>query len=158
MQIIFWDWQSSTQPVFPVLPVVVQFAQLAQAKQFTILLYTEFATPARSLWQSEVCAGKMRSVSCIVQCSAAVPQQCSHAPNAEQQRLRYDSGHRGNVFQARAFPSTGLAVIVTCAADGQVTHPSCIACKHLRAAHMSCASGRQPFNLMSICNVVWQLV
>jgi hypothetical protein len=40
--------------------------------------------------------------------------------SAEQQRLSYESGHRGNVFQARAFPSTGLAVIVTCAADGQV--------------------------------------
>ena len=49
---------------------------------------------------------------------------------AEQQRLSYDSGHRGNVFQARAFPSTGLAVVVTCAADGQVSmqsyqYPSC---------------------------------
>ena len=40
---------------------------------------------------------------------------------AGQQRLTYDSGHRGNVFQARAFPATGLAVVVTCAADGQVS-------------------------------------
>ncbi len=40
--------------------------------------------------------------------------------SAGQQRLTYDSGHRGNVFQARAFPATGLAVVVTCAADGQV--------------------------------------
>ena len=44
---------------------------------------------------------------------------CWHS--AGQQRLTYDSGHRGNVFQARAFPATGLAVVVTCAADGQVS-------------------------------------
>ncbi|KAK9809355.1 hypothetical protein WJX73_008283 [Symbiochloris irregularis] len=35
-------------------------------------------------------------------------------------RLIYDSGHRDNVFQARAIPHTNNSTIVSCAADGQV--------------------------------------
>lgn len=34
--------------------------------------------------------------------------------------LSYQSGHRNNVFQARALPATHDATIVSCAADGQV--------------------------------------
>ncbi|KAI8473609.1 MAG: WD40-repeat-containing domain protein [Monoraphidium minutum] len=36
------------------------------------------------------------------------------------ERLRWDSGHRNNVFQARFMPHTGNSVLVSCAADGQV--------------------------------------
>lgn len=35
--------------------------------------------------------------------------------------MAYDSGHRGNVFQARAIPGSSLTTIVSCAADGQVS-------------------------------------
>ena len=42
------------------------------------------------------------------------------------QRLAYDSGHRGNVFQARAMPGSSLRVIVSCAADGQVCVCVCL--------------------------------
>jgi DDB1- and CUL4-associated factor 8 len=37
------------------------------------------------------------------------------------QKLRYNSGHRNNVFQARALPGSNDATIVSCAADGQVS-------------------------------------
>ena len=37
------------------------------------------------------------------------------------QSMAYDSGHRGNVFQARAIPGSSLTTIVSCAADGQVS-------------------------------------
>lgn len=36
------------------------------------------------------------------------------------QKLAYQSGHRNNVFQARALPSTHEGTVVSCAADGQV--------------------------------------
>ncbi|KAF6256191.1 hypothetical protein COO60DRAFT_1272074 [Scenedesmus sp. NREL 46B-D3] len=36
-------------------------------------------------------------------------------------RLRFDSGHANNVFQARMLPHSSGSRIVTCAADGQVT-------------------------------------
>lgn len=36
------------------------------------------------------------------------------------QVLSYDSGHRGNVFQARVMPYSDDRTIVSCAADGQV--------------------------------------
>jgi hypothetical protein len=35
-------------------------------------------------------------------------------------RLRFDSGHRNNVFQARMLPHSSGGRIITCAADGQV--------------------------------------
>lgn len=35
-------------------------------------------------------------------------------------RLRYNSGHHNNVFQARLLPYSSNRAIVTCAADGQV--------------------------------------
>ena len=35
--------------------------------------------------------------------------------------LSYHSGHRNNVFQARALPHSDNNVIVSCAADGQVS-------------------------------------
>ena len=35
-------------------------------------------------------------------------------------RLRYDSGHTENVFQAQFLPQHADRLIVTCAADGQV--------------------------------------
>eukprot|EP01103_Thecamoeba_quadrilineata_P011669 TRINITY_DN2831_c0_g1_i1.p1 TRINITY_DN2831_c0_g1~~TRINITY_DN2831_c0_g1_i1.p1 ORF type:complete len:462 (-),score=70.58 TRINITY_DN2831_c0_g1_i1:959-2344(-) len=37
-----------------------------------------------------------------------------------EKRLTYDSGHTGNVFQARVIPNTNNRTIITCAADGQV--------------------------------------
>ena len=36
------------------------------------------------------------------------------------QVLSYDSGHQGNVFQARVMPYSDNHTIVSCAADGQV--------------------------------------
>ena len=35
--------------------------------------------------------------------------------------LRFHSGHRNNVFQAKTLPESADKTIVTCAADGQVT-------------------------------------
>jgi hypothetical protein len=40
------------------------------------------------------------------------------------QRLRYSSGHRGNVFQARPLADSNDATIITCAADGQASRPA----------------------------------
>lgn len=40
---------------------------------------------------------------------------------AGKQKLMYNSGHRNNVFQARALPGSNDATIVSCAADGQVS-------------------------------------
>ena len=34
--------------------------------------------------------------------------------------LRYTSGHRANVFQARILPESSNQTVVSCAADGQV--------------------------------------
>eukprot|EP00775_Hariotina_reticulata_P005688 gene5688-5926_t len=36
------------------------------------------------------------------------------------QRMRFNSRHRNNVFQARMLPHSGGRLLVTCAADGQV--------------------------------------
>ncbi len=36
--------------------------------------------------------------------------------------LRYPSGHRDNVFQARILPASSNQTVVSCAADGQVRH------------------------------------
>lgn len=36
------------------------------------------------------------------------------------QQLRFPSGHRNNVFQARMLPHSGGSRLITCAADGQV--------------------------------------
>jgi hypothetical protein len=35
-------------------------------------------------------------------------------------RLRFDSGHDNNVFQARMLPHSSGSRLITCAADGQV--------------------------------------
>lgn len=34
--------------------------------------------------------------------------------------LRFHSGHRNNVFQAKALPQSADKTVITCAADGQV--------------------------------------
>jgi len=39
---------------------------------------------------------------------------------SKEEDLSYDSGHQGNVFQARVMPYSDDRVIVSCAADGQV--------------------------------------
>jgi hypothetical protein len=39
--------------------------------------------------------------------------------------VAFDSGHIGNVFQAKLLPESNDSVMVTCAADGQVMMPAC---------------------------------
>ena len=54
----------------------------------------------------------------------STPSDACVVPPPDRKLLQYQSGHRNNVFQARAMPGSNDATIVTCAADGQVTFGS----------------------------------
>ena len=47
-----------------------------------------------------------------------------HGLSTGEAALRFHSGHRNNVFQAKTLPHSADKTIVTCAADGQVDFPA----------------------------------
>jgi hypothetical protein len=82
---------------------------------------------------SDICASSLavpapkKANTCVLHLPKYITLHCPNLPQLRAVsllpgcvRLRFDSGHRNNVFQARMLPHTSGSHIITCAADGQV--------------------------------------